>query len=321
MAAPRVISLGSVTQDVFLQSKLFRPQREADGDLVEIFELGQKYEVDTVTYATGGGASNAAVTFARAGLHSTFIGKVGDDVIGRLVLDELHADHVETANVIIQDGAQTGYSTLLLAPTGERSVLVFHGDSTKFSPDDFHLASMEADWLYLSTLTGDFETLERVFSEATAAGMRIAFNPGGKELAHPRKLRALLPHLTILSLNKDEMASLFDMEDAETLLRTAAALVPIVVMTDGPNGVMVADGENIYRAGMYEDVPVIDRTGAGDAFCSGFVAKIALGESVSAAIVFASANSTSVVQTIGAKAGILRADSHLHTMPVQHKAF
>jgi ribokinase len=70
---------------------------------------------------------------------------------------------------------------------------------------------------------------------------------------------------------------------------------------------------------MYEDVPVIDRTGAGDAFASGFLSQWAKGKSLKESIIFASANSTSVVTKIGAKAGILHAGSKLHEMPIHEK--
>ena len=83
---------------------------------------------------------------------------------------------------------------------------------------------------------------------------------------------------------------------------------------------MVAtDGKTIVRAGMYEDVPVVDRTGAGDAFASGFLSQWARGKSLKDSIIFASANSTSVVTKIGAKAGILRRGVHLHDMPISEK--
>ena len=72
---------------------------------------------------------------------------------------------------------------------------------------------------------------------------------------------------------------------------------------------------------MYEDVPVLDRTGAGDAFGSGFLAYYSQGHSLKESVVFASANSTSVVQKIGAKDGILHKGTVLHDMPIIEKEF
>jgi sugar/nucleoside kinase (ribokinase family) len=84
---------------------------------------------------------------------------------------------------------------------------------------------------------------------------------------------------------------------------------------------MASDGKTVVRAGMYEDVPVIDRTGAGDAFGSGFLSQWATGKSLKQSILFASANSTSVVMTIGAKTGILHSSAKLHEMPLHEKPF
>jgi ribokinase len=108
---------------------------------------------------------------------------------------------------------------------------------------------------------------------------------------------------------------------SEEVARSLARLVPIAVVSDGPKGVVATDGKQIITAGMYEDVPVVDRTGAGDAFGSGFVAQIAQGKSLRDAIIFASANSTSVVGQIGAKAGILHVHEPLHDMPLDVKSF
>ena len=72
---------------------------------------------------------------------------------------------------------------------------------------------------------------------------------------------------------------------------------------------------------MYEDIPSVDRTGAGDAFGSGFLSQWAQGADLAPSLLFASANSTSVIQFIGAKKGLLRRDEipQLHSMPMYEK--
>jgi len=92
-------------------------------------------------------------------------------------------------------------------------------------------------------------------------------------------------------------------------------------VSDGPNGVFASDGASIIEAGMYEDVKVFDRTGAGDAFGSGFVSYYSQGKALHESVVFASANSTSVVTKIGAKEGILHAGGALHDMPIKERKF
>jgi ribokinase len=313
----KIIAIGAGVQDVFLQGKIFKPHREEDGEYVEEFELGSKNDVENIIFSTGGGGTNAAVTFARQGLHSCYMGRLGNDIAGQAVLDDLHSEGVDTSLVKDEKGVGTAFSALLLAPNGERTILTYRGASATFSlkESDFH--SNTADWFYVSSLGGNIEALTIILEYAKHHGIKVAANPGKGELKRKGELKKLLPYLSILSLNKQELSMLYEGQNLEDLVKRAYQEVPCVVGTDGPKGVIAAYDSKLYRAGMYENVSVVDRTGAGDAFSSGFVAIMAQGGSVEQAITFASANSTSVVSKIGAKAGILKQHAHLHDMPIK----
>lgn len=317
---PRIISVGAAVQDVFLSGSILTPQFD-DGRWEEQFRLGEKYELENITFSTGGGATNAAVTFARQGLAAVFLGKVGQDPAGRAVLDELHAEGVDTSLVKEADDIHTGYSVILLAPEGDRAILSYRGASRNFAASDFNLGDVHGDWLYISSLAGNMEVLRAVFDGAKAKGLKIAINPGKDELNQDDELKQLLHQADMLTLNKEEIQRLVEGDDEAALVRHASDMTPIVVMTDGPRGVVATDRQTIIKAGMYEDVPVIDRTGAGDAFGSGLVAYLAQGRGLAEAIKFASANSTAVVNKIGAKAGILDKDTVLHEMPMDISDF
>lgn len=319
MSTIKIIAIGAAVQDVFLQGKIFKPHREADGDLVEEFELGSKNEVEDVIHTTGGGGTNAAVTFARHGLHSCYMGKVGDDVAGQAVLDDLHKNEVDTSLVGHEKTQGTGFSALLLAPNGERTILTYRGASANYTlhESDFH--GIKANWMYISSLSGHLDILKTAIKYAKKHNIMIAANPGKAELKQKSELKALLPDIHILSLNKEELGMLFGEGSLEELVIKAGKIVPCVIGTDGPKGVIATYDSKLYKAGMYEDVKVIDRTGAGDAFSSGFVCIAASGGSMEQAITFASANSTSVVGKIGAKAGILHKNAKLHAMPIKVK--
>lgn len=316
----RILAIGAAVQDVYLSGEVFTPHKD-HGNFVEEFRLGSKNDVDAPVFSTGGGATNAAVTFARQGLHAMYMGKIGHDVAGKAVLDDLHKDQVDTSLVGYSKIHNTGYSCLLLSPNGERTILTYRGASTHYEIENRDFHNVKADWIYLSSMEGNFEVLETIFAYAQDHGIKIAMNPGKRELEDKETLKKLLPKLTVLSLNLDEMQMLYHGENREDLIRAANNDIPFVVVTDGPNGASAGDGRQIVHAGMYEDVPVIDRTGAGDAFSSGFVAMIAAGRGISEAVTFASANSTSVVATIGAKPGILHQDAHIHAMPLKVKSF
>lgn len=308
-----IISLGAAVQDVFLGGKVLTPKHEKDG-WVEEFPLGAKLDLDSIEFATGGGATNAAVTFARQGMSSALMGKIGVDPAGSAVKTALMQDEVDIKFLTYSEQYKTGYSVLLLAPNGERTILTYRGASTHYELSDFKLDQAEADWLYLSSMSGKMEILEKIVNEAHSRGMKIACNPGKGELKYTDRLIKLLPKMTLLNLNKEEMMMLVDSEQPEQIMRAIASFVDYAVMTDGPNGSWATDGKKLVKAGMYKDVDVADRTGAGDAFSSGFTASIARGKGIEHAVTFASANSTGVVQHIGAKKGILHADAELEDM-------
>lgn len=322
MTVPRILSIGAAVQDVFLShSDEFKPV--ADKSAHEMFmklELGAKADVNNITFSTGGGATNAAVTFARQGLHAIFMGAIGHDPAGQAVLDDLDNEGVDTSHISYSNRYNTGYSVLLLAPSGERTILTYRGASTHYDVRHFDLKDAKADWLYVSSMAGDMVTLNSIFAQAKQLGMRIMFNPGKGELAQSAKLKALLEDVDVLSVNREEMQTIVEGTELEELARHALHYVPVAIVSDGPNGVVATDGKTLVRAGMYEDVKVIDRTGAGDAFGSGFLSQWAQGKSLKEAIVFASANSTSVVTQIGAKKGILHQHAKLHDMPLSEKA-
>lgn len=319
----KIIAVGAAVQDVFLShSDEFKPV--SDKTTHEQFmrlELGGKADVNNITFSTGGGATNAAVTFARQGHDAVFMGVIGHDPAGRAVLDVLDHEGVDTSHVRFSHKFKTGYSVLLLAPNGERTILTYRGASTHYHQKDFQIKGIKADWLYVSTLSGEFDILHALFSEARKNNIKIMFNPGKKELAHPNKLKALLEDVEIMCVNRDEAQRLVEGASLEELVRHLHHYVPVAIVSDGPNGVIASDKKTIVRAGMYHDVKVVDRTGAGDAFGSGFLSQWVAGKSLSESILFASANSTSVVNHIGAKTGILPKGTMLHHMPMHEKPF
>lgn len=313
----KILSIGAAVQDVFLShSDEFAAVCKNPHECFMQLELGAKADVNNIDFSTGGGATNAAVTFARQGLGAIFMGVVGHDVAGEAVMSDLDRENVDTSHISYSKRYNTGYSVLLLAPNGERTILTYRGASTHYDPKQFDLSSVEADWLYVSSLAGSMDALDTIFHQVKQKGMKVFFNPGKNELKQTDKLKGLLDDVDVLSVNREEMQQIVSGETTEELVRHGLHYVPTVIVSDGPNGVAASDGKTIIKAGMYEDVKVIDRTGAGDAFGSGFLSQWAAGKSLRDSIVFASANSTSVVTKIGAKAGILPKGATLHDMPL-----
>lgn len=319
MTAPTIATIGKATQDVFLKSASAFQQFEHKGVKYEQLPVGQKLELDEVVFATGGNVSNAAVTFARQGLESRYIWCLGTDIVSDVILGELDKDHVDTGAVVQKEKYRPSYSVILMLEGGERTILNYKGVMPTATHHDLDLDALKgADWLYLSSL-GDISLLSDILHKAAAYKVKVMLNPAGSELKEADKLRGLLEDVEVLIMNKEEAQELVSGETLDELVRHAHQYVPTVIVSDGPNGAIATDGKTIIRAGMYEDVPVTDRTGGGDAFGSGFLSYWAQGKSLKESIVFASANSTSVVTKIGAKAGILHKGTILHDMPIEEE--
>jgi ribokinase len=315
-----ILSIGKATQDVFLKSDEFDPHTEGKHVYTHL-PLGIKMEVEDVTFSTGGNATNVAVTFARQGLHSAYLWALGHDPASDSILSSLDHEGVDTTRVIQDERYQAGYSVIMIATNGERTILNHRGISVGKHGKGIDLEIIkDFDWVYPTSLAdGGLDMLRAIVDMAEKHKVKVMLNPAGPELADPDRLKALLESVDILCCNKEEMQLLVAGETCEELALHALNYVPVAIVSDGPNGVVATDGKTIIRAGMYEDVPVVDRTGAGDAFASGFLSQWSQGKSLKDSILFASANSTSVVSKIGAKDGILHHGVKLHEMPLHER--
>lgn len=319
MKTPTILCIGKATQDVFLRDDEFDPKKEGKF-LYTHLPLGAKLDIEEAYFTTGGNATNVAVTFARQGLDSRYLWVLGShDPASQAVLNDLEEEDVDTQFVKTNPSTRASYSTILVSNSGERTILNYKASVPSAGEVMSDLRAFDGvSWVYPTALS-NFTTLEMVFKEAIKRGIKIMLNPATAELNKPEKLKTLLHHVDVLCLNKEEMQLLVEGSTLEQLVRHGLNLCPVVIVSDGPNGVCASDGKTIIKAGMYEDVPVHDRTGAGDAFASGFLSQWVQGKGLRESILFASANSTSVVGKIGAKPGILRANARLHDMEMTEK--
>lgn len=316
----RIVSLGSALQDIYLiDHDDFVGTKKGDVEKLEQINIGSKVDIDKISFEVGGGGTNSAVTFARHGHDAVFLGNVGNDPAAQAIESLLDDEGVDTSYVTHLDNQQTGVSVVLLdAKSGERTILTYRGASAKFNNlSEDNLDEIKPDYMYVTSLRGDMDTLLRFFEKAHEIGCKIMFNPGKLEIKEKRKLLGLLDLVDILLVNKSEAAEIVPGKVLEELIAHLGAYCKTVIITTGAMGAIATNGEETYRFGIYEDLPVKDTTGAGDSFGSGFLAHLAAGKSFKESLIFGAANSTSVVSKIGAKAGILYGDEELHPMPIQ----
>jgi len=314
-----IITIGTATRDVFLKSPLFRVLR--DPKYLLCFALGSKIEIKPPIFTTGGGAANAAVTFSRQDLKVASLIKIGRDESAEYILKELQKEKI-TPLAIKDKNKKTAYSVILLAPSGERTILVYRGASEDLKIKEIPFNKLKSRWAYISPGNINFPVIEKIFNYFSKNKIPIAFNPSKYFLEMGiKKLKPLLAKSKVVILNREEAAYLTGIDyqkEKEIFKKLDEVIEGIAIMTQGAKGVLVSDGTRIYQAKALRDRKVIDRTGAGDAFASGFVAGLIheIGnwkleirnlppKTVEYAIHLGSANATSVIEHIGAKEGIL----------------
>jgi ribokinase len=313
-----IITIGTATRDVFLRSPKFKVLRDPEhlkklgfvtGE-AECFALGSKLSVEAPVFAFGGGAVNAAVTFARQGFTTGTVVKVGDDENGDALLAHLKRERV-TPFAARDKKVGTAYSVVLLTSGGERTILSYRGASEDLARRDIPFRKLSARWAYITPGAIPLALMRELIVFLKKRGISVAMNPSGYYVAMgAEKLKPLLALLDVVIVNREEATLMtgIDFSKERKVFKKFDDLVPgLAVVTDGPRGAKVSDGRYLYTAETFKEKKLVDRTGAGDAFGAGFVAGLMDKHDIHYALRLASANATAVVEAVGAQRGILTA--------------
>lgn len=284
-----IITFGSATGDIFarLQGPRNKDLKNGSGFC---FQPGEKRDIEKGLVLSGGGGTNTAASFANLGLKTAYIGAVGNDIFADLILADLKKRKVATKFMTRLKQKSTSFSVILTpeSRSKERVILSHWGAGISLEK----LPLVKAKWFYLAPLHQEaMSILEPLLEFAKKNKIKTAFNPS-KE--HILKTKGFFPEVDVLLLNQEE-AGLFETE------RTAK----IVCVTQGSEGCFVSQNGRTFKAKANASVRVMEKTGAGDAFGSGFVAGLFLRNDVEYAMRLGLANSEGCIQKIGAKEGLL----------------
>jgi ribokinase len=281
-------------------------------------------DVETI-YAVGN-SPNAAVAAHRLGLQTALVTNLGQDRNGKDSLEALRNEGVHTDYVRLHEGKQTNFH-YVLRYGAERTILIKHEVFDYLLPD----FPVPPRFIYFSSVGEHGLPYHHVIADYVKKHpeTKLVFQPGTFQIKlGVEALKDLYAVTEIFFCNKEEAQQILKTteQDVPTLIRGLRALGPkLPVVTDGPHGAWVVDGDDVaWHMPMYPDpAPPVDRTGAGDSFSSTFTAAIALGKTPAEALAWGPINSMSVVQHIGAQAGLLtRAalEEHLANRPEEYQA-
>jgi ribokinase len=327
-----VITIGSATQDIFIESgqeKIFEFREPNSKKAFLGFEYGAKIEAEEVAFDIGGGAVNAAVNFANLGFKTATIIKMGYDLNAKAVLGRLNEKNIDESLILRSKAYKTGFSVILTSFEGDRTVLTHRGANNHIKIDNIPWDAIKnSKWLYIAPLSGDSnKVLDSIADFAEENNVSMAINPGSAQIKRGiRDLDRVISTAEVLIMNKSEASHVTGipegyMDDSEKTDNTSefdpwnvnvhqmlcelkTHKPKVVVITDGAQGVIAFDGKEFYHAPSFP-AKVTSTLGAGDAFASTFVAGLEkFNWDIEKSLIYASVNSAAVVQSFGAQTGL-----------------
>ena len=324
------VAIGDILMDAFIELNMDQStvlQDVDNGRKILQMPFGGKIPYnDVVVVPAVGNSPNAAVAAHRLGLETALVTNIGNDKFGKECLEALRHEGIATDFVKIQEGKKTNYH-YVLRHGPERTILIQH-ETYAYSLPDF---AVPPRYLYFSSIGEHGIAYHHEIAKYVAdhEETKLVFQPGTFQIKlGVEALKDVYENTEIFFCNKEEAQEILKSTEQHipTLIRGLSALGPkMPVITDGPNGAYVIDADNqAWHMPMYPDpADPVDRTGAGDSFSATFTTAIALGMTPDVALAWGPINSMSVVQYVGAQAGLLsreKLEEFLANRPAEYVA-
>ncbi|GIW65056.1 MAG: sugar kinase [Candidatus Parcubacteria bacterium] len=301
----KIITLGTGTLDIIFE-------------INEDLKVGQKIDSRNVFFSLGGGALNAATTFKNLHLDYLAYFKLGNDLIGKIILTKIRKENLKS-KIFFHHG-ESQFSVVILRKgikkQSERTILVYRGISDHFNSQELKTIT-KSDFYYLTTVNTEPKIFLNFIKRIRIFSKLISINPSKKFLS---SLTAgqVLKNSNVIFLNKDETSVFLKCEDnpinlGKMFVRKINPL--IFVLTLGEKGSITFWQNKIFIADTFRPAKLIDTTGAGDAFNSAFFANL-VGkkdineEVIKQSIIWGSANASANVEKLGAQIGLLKKDDY-----------
>jgi sugar/nucleoside kinase (ribokinase family) len=286
MATPTldVVGIGNAIVDVLSQAddSFIQQEKLAKGTMALIDEARAHAlygKMGPGIEASGGSAANTIAGIASLGGKAAYIGKVADDPLGQVFAHDLRATGVKYDTTPLAGGPATARCLILVTPDAQRTMNTFLGASVEFQPVDIDrdlIAS--AQITYLEGYLFDRHTAKEAFRQAGAiahqAGRKVSLTLSDPFCVdrHRADFRELIRgHVDILFANEAEICSLYETQDFEKAAAAVRAEAEIAVLTRSEKGAEVVTAKDRVKVPAAPVAKVVDTTGAGDLFASGFL--------------------------------------------------
>lgn len=229
--------------------------------------------------SAGGSAGNTAAAIADLGSKAGFVGRVGDDDLGRSYVEDMRRLGVWfEPSLAPAESAPTGCSLVLVTPDGERTMMTTLGAAGDIEQKDLPLDALRASKvLYVEGYLWDSALghagLELAMREARGAGARVALSLSDAFCVerHAEEFKEVLPLVDVLFGNESEVSILRPGDTAEEAAASLSSGSRTVAVTCGARGSVISSGGSLVRVEAAEVKEVVDTTGAGDLYAAGFL--------------------------------------------------
>ena len=314
-----VVCIGHATVDIFFQLTAGHLQPLPNHEVELCVPFPNKVYIPQRTISLGGNAVNVGVSLLKNNHQVQLISRTGEDKLGQLIYQDLK-EYGFDLTYTSREGESD--SSVILNHQEDRTILSYHGETMYQFPGN--LPAVE--WIYLSSLGfEDYPTFHRQVLDwfKAHATVPIIYNPGKHEIkqgfATVEDL-AQIVHTLILNLEEAQvMLTTKEKRVGHLLNQYLEQGVKNTIITDGKDGVYYSHEKDVYYHHPSLSVPVIDATGAGDAFSAGYLLGLIERKSAKEALRYGVAQSASVIQVTGATHGV-KTINELEDMLQSHDA-
>lgn len=309
----QIVGIGNAMVDILARCEdSFLANAGIDKSIMQLIDMDRAVDlysqIGPAREVSGGSAANTIAVIAALGGRTAYVGKVKDDQLGHIFAHDMRAQGAvyDTALAAADAPDETGRCIVLVTPDGERSMNTYLGVTEFLTPDDIDPAQMaEAEWIYLEGYRFDGPDSHAAFAKAIsatkAAGGKVSLTLSDPFCVerHRDAFRAMIVDgVDLLFCNRAELLSMYQTDDFDAALTTAAGEVEILAVTDSENGAHIcASGQRHHVPA--QPVNIEDATGAGDAFAGAFLWGIASGYSIETCAAMGNTAAGSVIQHIG----------------------
>ncbi len=301
-----LLAIGDVSVDLFLAVD--------EGEMLEDFDTGQaricffhgsKIPVKSIKTTISGNTINVSMGTKQLGLSTAIYTVMGDDEYGNRIEQELKASNIVTKYLMKNKNVQTGLHPVIMYG-GERTIFTHH-DECEYEMINWP----KPKWIYYTSIAPGFDKFQAQLAAycKNSPDVGLAFNPGTYHIkAGVERLKNILEVTHVLFVNKEEAIRLTLTNDTsiENLHKMLQKLGPkLTIITDGANGSSGYDGNTMCKIDAIPPAsPIVDKTGAGDAFSSGAMSALFYNKPLLEVLAWGAINSSSVLTQVGSIHGL-----------------